>query len=33
MREENKTWYLRGMRDGVPIMLGFAVVGLRVVLG
>ena len=27
MRKENKTWYLRGMRDGVPIMLGYAAVG------
>ena len=27
MKAENKSWYLRGMRDGVPIMLGYAAVG------
>ena len=27
MDQENKSWYLRGMRDGVPIMLGYAAVG------
>ena len=27
MNRENKNWYLRGMRDGVPIMLGYAAVG------
>lgn len=26
MHQENKTWYLRGIRDGVPIMLGYAAV-------
>ncbi len=26
MQQENKSWYLRGMRDGVPIMLGYAAV-------
>ena len=26
MHQENKTWYLRGTRDGVPIMLGYAAV-------
>ncbi len=26
MQQENKTWYLRGIRDGVPIMLGYAAV-------
>lgn len=26
MHQENKSWYLRGMRDGVPIMLGYAAV-------
>ena len=27
MQRENKSWFLRGMRDGVPIMLGYAAVG------
>ena len=27
MLQENKTWYLRGLRDGLPIMLGYAAVG------
>ena len=27
MQAENKTWYLRGLRDGLPIMLGYAAVG------
>ena len=27
MQGENKTWYLRGLRDGLPIMLGYAAVG------
>ena len=27
MREENKSWFLRGVRDGIPIMLGYAAVG------
>ena len=27
MQQENKTWYLRGLRDGLPIMLGYAAVG------
>ena len=27
MQSENKTWYLRGLRDGLPIMLGYAAVG------
>ncbi|MBE5800028.1 MAG: AzlC family ABC transporter permease [Clostridiales bacterium] len=27
MKSENKTWYLRGLRDGLPIMLGYAAVG------
>ena len=27
MKAENKSWYLRGVRDGVPIMLGYAAVG------
>ena len=26
MKQENKTWFLRGMRDGTPIMLGYAAV-------
>ena len=26
MHQENKSWFLRGMRDGVPIMLGYAAV-------
>ena len=26
MQSENKSWFLRGMRDGVPIMLGYAAV-------
>ncbi|MDO4741398.1 MAG: AzlC family ABC transporter permease [Eubacteriales bacterium] len=26
MRQENKSWFMRGMRDGVPIMLGYAAV-------
>lgn len=26
MQEENKTWLLRGMRDGIPIMLGYLAV-------
>jgi len=27
MKQENKAWYLRGLRDGLPIMLGYAAVG------
>ena len=27
MAKENQSWFLRGMRDGVPIMLGYAAVG------
>lgn len=27
MNQENKAWYLRGLRDGLPIMLGYAAVG------
>ena len=27
MNQDNKTWYLRGLRDGMPIMLGYAAVG------
>ena len=27
MQQENKAWYLRGLRDGLPIMLGYAAVG------
>ena len=27
MKPENKSWYLRGLRDGLPIMLGYAAVG------
>lgn len=27
MKEENRAWYLRGLRDGLPIMLGYAAVG------
>lgn len=26
MHQENKSWFLRGVRDGVPIMLGYAAV-------
>lgn len=26
MKQENKAWFLRGMRDGTPIMLGYATV-------
>ena len=26
IKQENKTWFLRGMRDGTPIMLGYAAV-------
>lgn len=26
MKQENKAWFLRGMRDGTPIMLGYAAV-------
>lgn len=26
MREENKAWFARGMRDGIPIMLGYLAV-------
>ena len=27
MNQENKSWYTRGLRDGLPIMLGYAAVG------
>ena len=27
MHPDNKAWYLRGLRDGLPIMLGYAAVG------
>ena len=27
MHQENKSWFLRGVRDGIPIMLGYAAVG------
>ena len=27
MLQENKRWYLRGLRDGLPIMMGYAAVG------
>lgn len=27
MQQKNKAWYLRGLRDGLPIMLGYAAVG------
>ena len=26
MHQENKSWFLRGVRDGIPIMLGYAAV-------
>ena len=26
MQQENRSWFLRGMRDGMPIMLGYAAV-------
>jgi len=27
VHQENKSWFLRGVRDGIPIMLGYAAVG------